>query len=264
MRWQLGSRLLDCPVIQPFVNQSCLIVESGMVGATGNIYVGLHEFVEMSFVLHLLRHDDLFLDLGANVGSYTVLSSAVAGASTIACEPILATFERLERNIRYNRLENLVMSRRTAIGGSNGTLPFIADQDAMNRVATEAYRGVVVEVPVTTIDTLMNAVTSPAGITLWKADLEGYEEEMLSGAVNTLQTRPPEAIVIESNSTRVRNTLESNCYTPVDYDPFTRELKNTNALTVRRNYFWVHSQTRDLVAERLATAHTFEVHGHCI
>lgn len=50
-----------------------LMVRNGMTGATGNIYCGLHEFTDMSFVLHLLRPDDLFVDVGANIGSYTVL-----------------------------------------------------------------------------------------------------------------------------------------------------------------------------------------------
>jgi hypothetical protein len=37
--------------------------------ATGNLYVGLHEFEEMAFLLHFLRRGDLFADVGANVGS---------------------------------------------------------------------------------------------------------------------------------------------------------------------------------------------------
>ena len=45
-----------------------------MHGVTGNVYCGLHDFAEMSFMLHLLRAGDLFADIGANVGSYTVLA----------------------------------------------------------------------------------------------------------------------------------------------------------------------------------------------
>lgn len=67
-RWQLGSRILKKPVIINFVNRSRLIVEKGMTGATGNIYTGLHEFEDMSFVLHLLRKDEVMLDIGANIG----------------------------------------------------------------------------------------------------------------------------------------------------------------------------------------------------
>jgi len=264
LRWQLGSRLLRSPVVLPFVNQSWLVVEAGMVGATGNIYVGLHEFVEMSFVLHLLRKEDLFLDLGANVGTYTILSSAAVGARTLACEPIPATFVRLDRNIRLNNVESLVTACCIAVGGIEGILTFIADQDAMNRVVSTNYYGKVVEVPATTVDKLMSTIDFPAGITVWKADLEGHEEEMLRGAIRTFQMRPPEAILIESNSVNVQSILQAAGYVPVNYDPFTRKLSDADQSSVRFNYFWVLMDARECVTERLATATAFEVQGHCI
>ena len=48
-----------------------------MTGATGNIYCGLHEFIELTFLLHLLRPNDLSLNIGANVGSYIILAARV-------------------------------------------------------------------------------------------------------------------------------------------------------------------------------------------
>ncbi|WP_017364163.1 hypothetical protein, partial [Methylococcus capsulatus] len=78
VRWQLGSRLLPGEVVCPFVNDACLVVRPGMTGATGNLYVGLHEFEDMAFLLHYLRPEDLFVDVGANVGSYTVLAGGAS------------------------------------------------------------------------------------------------------------------------------------------------------------------------------------------
>src|SRR5438874_2610827 len=72
LRWQLGSRLLPYPVLYPWIGDAKLVVERGMTGATGNLYCGLHEFFDMALVLHFLRPGDLFLDIGANVGAYTV------------------------------------------------------------------------------------------------------------------------------------------------------------------------------------------------
>lgn len=72
-RWQAASRLLAGPIALPFVEETRLFASKGMTGATGNWYCGLHEYAEMAFVLHFLRDSDLFVDVGANVGSYTVL-----------------------------------------------------------------------------------------------------------------------------------------------------------------------------------------------
>jgi hypothetical protein len=55
------------------------------------VHCGFHEAADMAFVLHLLRPDDRFLDIGANVGTYTILSSGVAQAHSITLEPIPAT-----------------------------------------------------------------------------------------------------------------------------------------------------------------------------
>jgi hypothetical protein len=71
LRWQVSSRLLAGSIALPFVESSQLFARRGMAGATGNWYCGLHEVEEMGFVLHFLREEDMFLDVGANVGSYT-------------------------------------------------------------------------------------------------------------------------------------------------------------------------------------------------
>lgn len=65
IRWQLGSRMLDKSVVMSFVNDTRLLVSTGMRGATGNIYVGLVEFEDMAFVLHMLDKGDVFIDVGA-------------------------------------------------------------------------------------------------------------------------------------------------------------------------------------------------------
>src|SRR6478752_1702566 len=96
--WQFRSRMQE-EVIVPWVAGQRLAVRRGMAGATGNIYVGLHEFADMMFVLHFLRGGDLFLDIGANVGSYVILASGVCRATTWAFEPDPNTVCNLKRNV---------------------------------------------------------------------------------------------------------------------------------------------------------------------
>src|SRR5262245_41975942 len=91
-RWQIASRLVSGPIALPFVEGTSLLASSGMTGATGNWYCGLHEVRDMSFVLHLLRPGEKFLDVGANVGSYTVLAAGAVGAQVTSVEPVPRTF----------------------------------------------------------------------------------------------------------------------------------------------------------------------------
>jgi len=57
-KWQFQSRLDKGIHIVPFVAHTKLAAQSGMTGATGNIYTGLHEFNDMGFLLHFLRNTE--------------------------------------------------------------------------------------------------------------------------------------------------------------------------------------------------------------
>ena len=104
IRWQIGVRVLRMPVVIPWIGGTKLAVEKGMNAATMNYYCKLFEAVDMTLLLHVLRPGDMFLDIGANVGTFTVLASGVAHAATIALEPIPDTYERLMRNLRLKSL----------------------------------------------------------------------------------------------------------------------------------------------------------------
>ncbi len=106
-----------------------------MTGATVNLYCGLHEFNDMTFLIHLLREDDCFIDIGANIGSYTVLASAHVGARTISIEPVPATFLNLVRNISINQINEKVTAHNIALGSKKGTINFTNAYDTMNHVS---------------------------------------------------------------------------------------------------------------------------------
>jgi hypothetical protein len=132
--WQVASRF--CSKIEfRWIEDAKLQVRQGMAGATGNVYCRLHEFVEMAFLLHVLRPGDLFLDVGGNVGSYTVLAAKVCGARTIAFEPDPMAVATLNGNIELNGIHALASVRRTALGDRSGEIAFTAGLDTTNRVA---------------------------------------------------------------------------------------------------------------------------------
>ena len=46
------------PVVAPWVQGTALLIDTGMTGATMNVYCGLYRAAHMAFVLHLLRPGD--------------------------------------------------------------------------------------------------------------------------------------------------------------------------------------------------------------
>ena len=131
-KWQFGSRLVPGAVVFDWINGSKFLVKTGETGLTGNIYTGLHEFPDMGFLLHFLRPEDLFVDIGANVGSYTILACSAVGTKGVAFEPVPSTYKRLVENMRLNHLDEKVKCVNKGVGAQKGTISFTSDSDTTN------------------------------------------------------------------------------------------------------------------------------------
>ncbi|MFI5155830.1 MAG: FkbM family methyltransferase [Chitinophagales bacterium] len=259
------SRTLNTPVVYPFVEESKLVIEKGMTGATGNIYAGLHEFEDMMFLLHLLRPGDLFVDVGANIGSYTVLASAVAMAQAISIEPVPKTFSNLKRNVAVNDLESRVELHNYGIGNESGVLRFTRNLDTINHVISSvdaANDSDSIEVQITTIDDMMQGRIP----LLIKIDVEGFELAVLEGARQTLSNTHLNALIIELNGScrrygvnesDIHEFLVSSGFTAATYFPFERRLNMKESFNPHSNTIYVRDQT--LAQQRLAGARKFRV-----
>ena len=67
--------------------------------------------------------DARVIDIGANIGSYTVLASGVAGARRWAVEPDPSTVERLARNLEMNDIDDKVVVYLFALGDRESLCP---------------------------------------------------------------------------------------------------------------------------------------------
>lgn len=233
--WQLQTILKpDSEIEKTFIKPVKFYARKRRAGVTGNIYTGLHEFNEMGFVLHFLRENDVFFDLGANVGVYTLLASGICKAKSVALEPVPSTFQLLSRNIELNNLQYKVTLINAAAGDETGTLIFSSAQDTTNHVIRHNETEInTIEVNVIKIDSLMHY--SPV---LIKIDVEGFESRVLIGAENILKNIALKAIIIELsntveygfNDTYTHHILTLNGFSPFSYDPFIRKLSPVSEL----------------------------------
>jgi FkbM family methyltransferase len=228
LRWQFGSRILKYPVLYPFVEDTCLIAANGLTGATGMIYVGLVELNEMALVLHYLRDSDVFLDVGANIGAYTVLASGVSGAKSIAIEPVPQTYAYLKDNVTINHINHKVRTENVAAGSQTGILNFTTREGATNHVlAPGELQTSTVPVLVKQLDSIVEKET----ISLLKIDVEGFEMEVVKGAIEVLSNPGLKIVVMELrghgirygfNEMKVHHQLLDYGFCSYVYDPFAR------------------------------------------
>ena len=142
----------------------------------------------------LIKKDDVFIDIGANVGFYSVLA-AKAGALTYSFEPIPATYLRLCKNIELNKLTT-VKTYRAGLGEKAGPDVFYYDQkcSASSSRADLDYcsdgMSVQIECPVVTLDEIC-VQEKIDRIDLIKCDVEGGELFVFRGGVQTLRKHRP-------------------------------------------------------------------------
>lgn len=204
VRWQFGSRLLpEAEFILPFADGAQLAVTRGMVGATGNWYGGLDEPDEMGFLLRVLRDGDLFLDIGANIGSYSILASCVAGVRGMAFEPVPSTFARLARNISLNNAGERITAHQSGVADKPGALRFTTHLDSMNFVAEDDRpESETVSVPVVRLDDVVPGIGR--GRLIAKIDVEGFEMAVLDGGAATFGSPDFLAVIMETNGSGER------------------------------------------------------------
>jgi FkbM family methyltransferase len=249
------SRLRD-ELIVPWVDDAWLAVRHGMTGATGNIYCGLHEFADMAFVLHVLRPGDLFVDIGANVGTYTVLASKVCGASSIAIEPDPSTAQALRRNIALNGIEGIVDVVEAAVGATEGHARFTVGLDTCNRMATARDRDVR-EVRILPLDTVIGAYQP----TVIKMDVEGFESAVVAGAARTLACPSLVAVLTETDTDGVADALRGAGFESARYQPFTRTLDMSPAKSRGGAANALFIRDANKLRERIAVAPKLRVLG---
>ena len=110
----------------------------------------------MGFTLHFLRPNDLFFDIGANIGSYTVLASGVIDSFSLTFEPVPKTFTHLKDNININHIEHKVKLFNIALGDLSGKLKFTSELDTVNHVLSNNEQNIInVEVPVELLITIV-------------------------------------------------------------------------------------------------------------
>lgn len=266
--WQIQSNLRPKKLyIKRFVAPTKFYARKHLAGLTGNIYVGLHEFHEMAFLLHFLRPEDDFFDIGANVGSYSLLASGVCNSRGVAVEPIKTTFELLAMNITLNELQDKVMILNSAAGASRGRLTFTSSQDTTNHVISgDEHFDNTISASVIAVDSL-TATYSPS---LIKIDVEGYETEVLRGMGVTLDISDLKAIIIELNGSGSRygfaeqdihQLLLSKNFKPYRYDPFQRILIQ---MATYGNFNTIYCRDLSFIEHRLKTAKPIKVMGETI
>ena len=225
--FHLSTRIKNQERIIPFIQNTKINLCRDLEGTATNYFTYLSDFNEMMFLLHILNPNDVFVDIGSNVGVWTLLASGVVGCKTIALEPAPETYKKLESHIILNDIGGKVNCSNIAVGAKDGFINISNGRGALNRVLLKDEKGIqVIQKPLDSI--VDNLIPS-----LIKIDVEGFENEVIKGGKEILLNPKLEGIIIELNGSSIKYGSSNDeihskiCefgFHPIKYDPFKRDI----------------------------------------
>lgn len=165
------------------------------------IYYETYEGRELAFLRRVLRPGDVVLDVGAHVGTFTLVAAAAVGSTgqVHAFEPLPSNYERLAENVALNGFDH-VRVNRAAVGAAPGiaTLGLAGPENdsPMNGGYTVGAARDQVTAPMVALDDYL----AGGAARLVKIDAEGYEPEVFAGLADTLAGGRADILMLEVNA----------------------------------------------------------------
>lgn len=160
------------------------------------------------FLASYSQRGDVFIDVGAHVGIYTI-KLAQFFSKVIALEPEPQNYSLLYKNVSANGLSDKVIALPVAASDRDGYADLYVKAPS-GAHSLEDSRGARRKVKVITmkIDTLLR-VLNVEKVDVVKIDVEGHENRVIIGMNELLKRRPPKVLVIETrkDNNSLRETL---------------------------------------------------------
>lgn len=189
--------------------QSLLVVRPRLFAPDSKpLYGNPPDWRETRLLKTVLRPGDLFVDVGANIGTYSLIASEV-GASVLAIEAAAEVAQLLELNVALNRLEESMTVIRAAASDTTGssvtlseglgTLNYVLEREPdpereSQRFFTRRVTGTQV------VQTMrIDGLVGDRCVTAMKIDVEGQEAAVLAGCGRLLADQRIAYLQIENN-----------------------------------------------------------------
>lgn len=187
IKWHNGIKILAYPQVE-----TCLAL----------FVTGYYEPNEFSYLNGLLGPGMVFIDIGANLGLYSLFASTLVGkhGTVLAIEPSEREFQRLKANLELNPGSNISPMQLGLSNQSSERHLRIADEvhSGHNTFGDFAYAGVRQEGQQRARVQRLDDVVRKAGlkrVDVIKMDAEGHELFVLEGAVETINRFKPTLFV---------------------------------------------------------------------
>jgi len=194
-RWYASAKILFSLLLR----QSTVTLPSdgvrlccGLRGGTGSwcALSGLDYEQELAQFINLIKPGDVILDIGANIGTYTIRAARKTGSSghVFAFEPLSSTFNRLKQAISINGISNITAYCK-AVGIESGTVT-IHDGGRESSAGLLTNTGNAHQVQMVSLDAFADTLQLDR-VDWVKMDIEGAEPLVVQGALKIIEHFKP-------------------------------------------------------------------------
>ena len=156
--------------------------------------IGNYEESEMNIILKCINENDTILDIGANIGLYTIyLNKHFKNINTYSIEPMKFTYDLLSKNIELNNIKSNIYN--IGLSDKDGIEKFYFNKaetaaSSMKNLREDTENTEIVECKINKLDTFIfdNNIKK---IDLIKIDVEGAELLVFRGGVESLKKYKP-------------------------------------------------------------------------
>jgi FkbM family methyltransferase len=183
-------------------------------------WIGSYEIELQNVLARELKTGDVFYDIGANAGFFSVLAAKLVGATghVFAFEPLPENMKSIKEQLSINHLEHCELVGKAVSDDSGPVSLTLACNNSMARVPdmqagqTGADEGTLM-VDAITLNDFIKDNPMPS---LIKIDVEGAEARVLTGADRLLNSPNPPKLLIELHGDDKARAVES-CLTAYKY-----------------------------------------------
>jgi len=172
----------------------------------------LREKIELQNIKDQIKNGGVFVDIGANVGYYSLMAAKYGATKVVAIEPNPIVLNRLKDNIKFNGYDKVITPLQIGVGESKGTLELTVCNTDMgsSSVVNKKLSGEKIRIDILPLYELMKREKIKA-IDALKIDIEGMEDKVLFPYFEKIdKSNYPKLIVIEDSSQQIwdKNILE--------------------------------------------------------
>ena len=176
--------------------------------ANDSLHLSVHESfedLESEIMRKNVREGDLVLDIGANIGYYSLLLAKLVGGNgkVYSFEPEPSNFALLKKNIEVNGYKNIIPIQK-AVSESNRKIKFYLEKEnfGAHKIHNSNKKMNSIEVDSVKLDSFFK--NKKQKINFIKMDIEGAEGKAIQGMQNLIKTNKNLKIILEFTPVSLR------------------------------------------------------------